>query len=252
MTEEETPVPNAADSPAAEPDATLPGSRPGTRTPPRTIAVLAVGAIIIAGVAFAIGRATSNSNDTPVAAGAVDTEEEPTTRKTTTTAAERDRPTSTEAATTTTVAVPSVGDEAISGGITLTVTEAESSDSLPPGVVDAFHQDEPTTAPEGGRYIIVRTHGKNGTNVPVDPSCGLEIDVRLYDIEERQYDHVESLMGLNNNPECGTAAQPGFEFDMTWIFLVPESAEGFLFAFVDDSDRSAGNEAEAILLPADL
>lgn len=98
----------------------------------------------------------------------------------------------------------------------------------------------------------MHTHGKNRSDAPVDPSCGGQIEVRLYDMAKRHYDPVRHLTGLGNNPECGTAAQPGFDFDMTWVFLVPPSFSGAIFGFADRSDPSVLNDPTFVLLPDGL
>lgn len=151
-------------------------------------------------------------------------------------------PTSAARPTTTPPATPEpqiagIGDTVTNGGITLTLVSAGPVDTIErnqsgfrPG---SGYEDYTVTEPDpGGRFIAVRTHIVNYGRVGLDLTCSLPIDTILVDAQSRRFDPVESLHELCGNPECNDRLQPGFEADMTYIYLVPTSAQitGWVFA----------------------
>ena len=147
------------------------------------------------------------------------------------------RPTTTAPTTTPEPQIAAVGDTVTNGGITLTLVSAGPVDTIElnesgyrPG---SGYEDYAVTAPEpGGRFVAVQTHVVNNGRVSLDLTCSLPIDTILVDAQSREFDPIESLHELRGNPECNDQLQPGFEADMTYVYLVPTTAQvtGWVFA----------------------
>ena len=79
-------------------------------------------------------------------------------------------------------------------------------------------------AASGGRFVVVATTVQNRTKESMDLTCSLPIQTEVYDDEGAQYDEIEDLYQIAGNPECNAELQPGFSHAMTYIYLVPTSA----------------------------
>lgn len=147
------------------------------------------------------------------------------------------RPTTATPTTTPEPQIAAVGDTVTNGGITLTLVSAGSIDTIElnksgyrPG---SGYEDYTVTAPDpGGRFVAVQTHIVNNSRVSLDLTCSLPIDTILVDAQSREFDPIDSLHELRGNPECNDQLQPGFEADMTYVYLVPATAQvtGWVFA----------------------
>jgi hypothetical protein len=70
----------------------------------------------------------------------------------------------------------------------------------------------------------------------------------LVDDRDRQFDTIDSLHEIRDNPECNVQLQPGFESDMTYIYMVPAGAKISGFAFRDASELGITNDFTAVRL----
>lgn len=136
-----------------------------------------------------------------------------------------------------------VGQAATNRGITLTVKEARAVDSIQmnesnfrPG--SGYEKYTKTLPKAGGRFVMVSAHVVNNAQVSLDLTCGLPITTKLVDAQQRNFDAIENLYKIKGNPECNDQLQPGFEADMTWVYLVPTSASVIGWAFQDSTDLS--------------
>ncbi|WP_132427098.1 hypothetical protein [Pseudonocardia endophytica] len=81
-----------------------------------------------------------------------------------------------------------------------------------------------TTLPKaGGRFVAVTAHFVNNAKVGIDLTCSLAINTKLIDSQQCNFDAIDDLYKIKGNPECNDQLQPGFEADMTWVYLVPSS-----------------------------
>lgn len=136
-----------------------------------------------------------------------------------------------------------VGQAAANGGITLTVKEAHGVDSIQmnesnfrPG--SGYEKYTKTTPRDGGRFVMVSTHVVNNGKVSLDLTCSLPVQTKLVDVQQRNFDAIDDLYKLKGNPECNDQLQPGFETDMTWVYLVPKTATVIGWGFRDTTDLS--------------
>jgi hypothetical protein len=134
-----------------------------------------------------------------------------------------------------------VGQTVANGGITLTVTKAHGVDAIQmnesnfrPG--SGYEKYTKTTAKDGGRFVEVTTHVVNNAKVSLDLTCSLPVQTKLVDVQQRNFDAIDDLYKLKGNPECNDQLQPGFETDMTWVYLVPKSAKVVGWGFRDMTD----------------
>lgn len=135
----------------------------------------------------------------------------------------------------------SVGQTVSNRGITLTVTKAQSVNSIEknessfrPG---SGYEKYTTTRPRaGGKFVAVTAHIVNNAKVSLDLTCSLPIDTKLVDSQQRNFDAIDDLYKIKGNPECNDQLQPGFEADMTWVYLVPQTASVIGWGFQDTTD----------------
>lgn len=149
-------------------------------------------------------------------------------------------PPTTTAVPTTTPAPTSaeVGDTVTNGGITLTVTGARVAETIEmnesnfrPG---SGYEEYTTTEPDaGGKFIVIETHIVNNAQVSLDLTCSLPVNTVLVDTMNREFDSIQDLYKVRGNPECNNQLQPGFESDMTWIYMIPASATVLGWGFTD-------------------
>ncbi|MCF7547843.1 hypothetical protein [Pseudonocardia sp. WMMC193] len=66
----------------------------------------------------------------------------------------------------------------------------------------------------------------------------MPINTKLVDSQQHNFDAIEDLDKLKGNPECNDQLQPGFEADMTWVYLVPQAATVIGWGFQDTTDFS--------------
>jgi hypothetical protein len=125
----------------------------------------------------------------------------------------------------------------------LTVTNAFVADTIElnktnyaPG--SGFEEYTPTAPDAGGKFVVVQTHVVNNAQISMDLTCGYPIATTVVDSQERQFDTIDSLYELRGNPECNDQLQPGFEADMTYVYMVPASAQIVAFGFADATDFS--------------
>lgn len=137
----------------------------------------------------------------------------------------------------------SVGQTVSNRGITLTVTKAHSVNSIEmnesnfrPG--SGYEKYTATLPKAGGRFIAVTAHVVNNATVSLDLTCSLPINTKLVDSQQRNFDAIDDLYKIKGNPECNEQLQPGFEADMTWVYLVPQTASVVGWGFQDTTDFS--------------
>jgi CheY-like chemotaxis protein len=152
-------------------------------------------------------------------------------------------PTTTRPAPTTSPAPPiaAVGDTVTNGGVAVTVLSAGPVDTVELNEsgfqAGSGYEEYTVTEPDpGGRFVAVQTHIVNNGRVSLDLTCSLPIDTILVDAQQREFDPIDSLHQLRGNPECNYQLQPGFESDMTYVYMVPESAAitGWVFADISE------------------
>jgi hypothetical protein len=137
-----------------------------------------------------------------------------------------------------------VGQVVTSRGITLTVTEARAIDSVQMNEssfrAGSGYEKYTTKLPDGGgRFVMVKAHVVNNAQVSLDLTCSLPISTKIIDAQQRNFDAIDDLYKIKGNPECNKQLQPGFEADMTWVYLVPKSATVIGWGFSDYTDFSA-------------
>jgi hypothetical protein len=149
----------------------------------------------------------------------------------------------TTAPTSTTPPSASVGQTVNNRGITVTVTEARAVDSVlmnesnfRPG--SGYEKYTKTMPKAGGRFVSVTAHVVNNAKVSLDLTCSLPINTKLVDSQQRNFDAIDDLYKIKGNPECNDQLQPGFEADMTWVYLVTQTATVIGWGFQDTTDFS--------------
>jgi hypothetical protein len=81
----------------------------------------------------------------------------------------------------------------------------------------------------------------------MDLTCSYPIANKLIDSEGRQYDSVDSLYELPNNPECNAGLQPGFTDHMTYAYRVPAGDLIVGWGFSDDTSLRYASDALTII-----
>jgi hypothetical protein len=148
-----------------------------------------------------------------------------------------------------------VGQTVTKGGITLTVKDARGVETIQmnesnfrPG--SGYEKYTKTTPKEGGRFVMVTTHVVNNAKVSLDLTCSLPLMTKLIDAQQRNFDAIDDLYKLKGNPECNDQLQPGFEADMTWVYLVPKTATVVGWGFRDTTDLSGVGDYSTVRFDA--
>lgn len=129
-----------------------------------------------------------------------------------------------------------VGQKLVNGGVTLTVTKVEIAETIPmnrTGYETGTELGKIThERPEkGGKFLRVDTLVENTSNVSMDLTCGWVIEAKTLDSQKREFDSIDGLDYLENNPGCNDGLQPGFKADMSYVYLLPEDADATSFKF---------------------
>ncbi|WP_345613075.1 DUF4352 domain-containing protein [Pseudonocardia adelaidensis] len=146
-----------------------------------------------------------------------------------------------------------VGQTATNGGITLTVTAARTVESIdmnqsgfrPGSGYETYTKTEPE---QGGSFVVIETHVTNDGQSSLDLTCSWPIDAKLVDDRDRNFDPIGELYELKGNPECNKQLQPGFEDEMTYVYLVPADAKIVTWGFRDVTNPSGSSNFTLIRL----
>lgn len=134
------------------------------------------------------------------------------------------------------------GQKLVNGGITLTVNKVEIAETIPmnrsgyeAGDVSAKITHE---RPEkGGKFLRIDTLVENTSNASKDLTCNWMIEAKAIDSQNREFDEIDDLSDLENNPQCGDSLQPGLKADMSYVYLLPEDAEATGFKIRELNDQ---------------
>jgi hypothetical protein len=144
-----------------------------------------------------------------------------------------------------------VGQTVSNGGITLTVTGA--------GVVESVEMNESNFRPgsgyetytetrpqQGAKFVMIQTRIFNSGKSSIDLTCSWPVDAKLIDALDREFDPIDDLYKLKGNPECNYQLQPGFEAEMTYVHLVPETAAIAAWSFRDTAELGSTGPATLV------
>ncbi|MDO5730662.1 hypothetical protein [Corynebacterium sphenisci] len=129
-----------------------------------------------------------------------------------------------------------IGEGIAAEGVTLTVLEVDRAteiDFLEEGVIPAAAALETREAPTGGVLVSVTTELENTGTAAWDLTCGFAVQMELVDGLDRHFVPIDGLDRVPGNPECNSRLNPGLGTTMTWVFEVPDNAEGLLLGFAD-------------------
>jgi hypothetical protein len=123
-----------------------------------------------------------------------------------------------------------VGPKLVHGGITLTVTKVEIAETIPMNrsgyaADDRFAKFTHERPEKGGKFLRVDTLVENTSNASIDLTCNWMIEAKAVDSKEREFDEIDDLSDLENNPQCDDGVQPGLKADMSYVYLLPEDAD---------------------------
>lgn len=135
------------------------------------------------------------------------------------------------------------GQKLVNGGITLTVTKVEIAETIPMNrsgyeagdVAAKITHERPE---KGGKFLRVDTLVENTSNVSKDLTCSWMIEAKAIDSQKREFDEIDDLFDLENNPQCGESLQPGLKAEMSYVYLLPENAEATGFKLRELNDQT--------------
>jgi hypothetical protein len=96
--------------------------------------------------------------------------------------------------------------------------------------------------------VVIETHIINDGQSSLDLTCSWPIDAKLVDDRDRNFDPIDELDRLKGNPECNKQLQPGFEDDMTYVYLVPADAKIVRWGFRDVTNPSGSSNFTQVRL----
>ncbi|MFD5349616.1 hypothetical protein ACFWJY_39150 [Streptomyces anulatus] len=117
-----------------------------------------------------------------------------------------------------------VGEEVRNRGTVVTIKKVREASSI---TFDGADKQAGADA----KYVILETVVRNETKAGMDLTCSLPIVNALIDDQDRRFDSVEDLSGVQGNPECNAQLQPGFKDEMKFVYRVPEDANIVLWEF---------------------
>lgn len=148
-----------------------------------------------------------------------------------------------------------VGQKLVNGGVTLTVTKVQTVETIPMNrtgyetgtELGKITHEKPDN---GGKFLRVDTIVENTGSASMDLTCNWPIDAKALDSKNREFDPLDDLYYLENNPECNDGLQPGFTDDMSYIYLIPEDATATSFRFRDTSLENSRSYTNVIFDPS--
>lgn len=137
-----------------------------------------------------------------------------------------------------------VGEAVDHAGARLTVNSAEDSDTLSRNDSNyrqgsGYESYTEVPADDGGRFIVLEATVENIGKESMDLTCSWPINIKVVDMDGREFDTVDNLYELKNNPECNAQLQPGFSDEITYAFMVPEESEIIGVYFQDTNSLNA-------------
>ncbi|MET7924763.1 hypothetical protein ABZT43_12355 [Streptomyces sp. NPDC005349] len=166
-------------------------------------AVIAIAAIVTAGVIVSNSRGSDEAAPTPTAT--VTVTETAAAPEAGAESAEQD-------------AEFKTGEEARNGGANVKITKVTTSDTI----TLAGAQKK---AGADAKYVTVKSVVTNEAKSSMDLTCSLPINNALIDDQGRQFDTIDDLYEVAGNPECNAQLQPGFKDEMLWVYRVPKDAK---------------------------
>lgn len=148
-----------------------------------------------------------------------------------------------------------VGESGDHGGVRLTVMSAKASDTVTRNVTNSrqgsgYEKYDDIPADEGGRFIVVEAEVENIGKESMDLTCSWPINIMALDSQMREFDTVDDLYDIKDNPACNAELQPGFSDTITYAFMVPMDAEVLGLYFQDTNFLE--EEAEVVKFDAAL
>ncbi len=132
-----------------------------------------------------------------------------------------------------------IGESSSSGGVELTVQEVWSSPTV-------RLNGETQEAPDDGKFVYVKTTGKNETTGNLRLVCSSRIGTVVIDSQGSAFGEWNNLNQYKGNPDCGDATQPGSDFpEMTYIFYAPEDADIQTFGW-KPKDKNSENDGQLV------
>jgi hypothetical protein len=118
-------------------------------------------------------------------------------------------------------------------GATVLLTSAHETDKLELNAEYQGHADEygDTTRPRnGGKFVVVTGTVTNDGLEDVRP-CSASINTRLTTTPDASYEPVDQLFQFEGNEGCMDNLGPGFDREVTWVFMIPKDRKARSFGF---------------------
>lgn len=130
-----------------------------------------------------------------------------------------------------------VGDKIKAPGFVMTIKKVDRAETLEVNKsnyesgsgYETWTQQKP--AP-GGTFVVLDTTVKNNSTESMDLTCSFPIDIRVFNTKSQEYDPVQNLYELRDNPMCNAQLQPGFTSSIRYPFMVPKQSK-IIGAIVD-------------------
>ncbi len=132
-----------------------------------------------------------------------------------------------------------IGESSSSGGVELTVQEVWSSPTV-------RLNGETQEAPDDGKFVYVKTTGKNETTGNLQLVCSSSIGTVVIDSQGSAFGEWNNLNQYKGNPDCGDATEPGSDFpEMTYIFYAPKDADIQTFGW-KPKNKNSENDGQLV------
>jgi hypothetical protein len=130
-----------------------------------------------------------------------------------------------------------IGERVKAPGFVMTIQEVRNQATLKVNETmyesgSGYETWTPRKPAPGGRFVVLDTFVKNASTESMDLTCAFPIDIRVFSTTSQEFDPVDNLYEMRDNPECNAKLQPGFGSEVTYAFMVPKKAE-IIGAIVD-------------------
>ena len=144
-------------------------------------------------------------------------------------------PTSSASAEPTQKPQPSVGDTTTNKTLALKFDKYEEPATISYDETGArrYQAKQPE---EGMKWVAATMTVTNNGKHSIDLTCSLPVTIKAVDSQSREFDPIQSLYGVQGNPQCDSQTQPGQSKTVTYVFSVAKDSQIRGFGWYDSED----------------
>lgn len=130
---------------------------------------------------------------------------------------------------------PSVGDTTTNKTLTLKFDKYEEPATINYDDTGAGHY-QAKKPDEGMKWVAATMTVTNNGKHSIDLTCSLPVAIKAVDSQSREFDPIQSLYGVQGNPQCNSQTQPSQSKTVTYVFSVAKDSQIRGFGWYDSED----------------